>query len=330
MGSFLIRFTKSISVSTMKKSKIYFFTNDVETTSILNNNLSPKTGEKVFKEGMPLLLDLYNKYNIKATFFFNGDIVSLFPDVVKMILPFGHEVASHGLTHEVDKAFDLMTYEEQVMHLDKSKKMLEDISGNRVLTFRAPALRVNEFTVAALENTGFMIDSSIASQRFDMFLSFGSLKKLNRFFAPRLPYRTSKTNLAKRGTSNIVEIPISSMLLPYIGTTLRILPTATSFLGKLLEFENKITGNPINFLTHPNEFITEERDSSTINRRSKNLLSYFLGDIIRRKLKLKNLGKQAISLLEKEIIHFKSAGYDFITLKDFVNHYFFAINDFQK
>ena len=47
-------------------------------------------------------------------------------------------------------------------------------------TFRAPALRVNEYTVQALHKTGFLIDSSIASQRFDMFMSLGTIKKFNR------------------------------------------------------------------------------------------------------------------------------------------------------
>jgi peptidoglycan/xylan/chitin deacetylase (PgdA/CDA1 family) len=296
------------------------FTNDVETTSIVNNSLNPKTGERVLKEGMPLLLELYNKYNIKATFFFNGDIVKLFPDVVRMILPYGHEVASHGLTHEVEKAFDLLTLNEQIEHLSKSKKMLEDISGTKVVSFRAPALRVNEFTVEALEKTGFLIDSSIASQRFDMFMSFGSLKKLNRFFAPRLPYRTAKNNLAKRGDSGITEIPISAFLLPYIGTTLRIFPHITSLLGRLLSIESRITGKPINFLTHPNEFIIEEKESRTVIRRSKNLINYLLGDILRNKLKLNNLGKQAIPLLEKEILFFKKHGYSFYTLRDYLGN----------
>jgi len=45
-------------------------TNDVETTSIWHNSLRDETGIKVYKEGMPALLDLYAKYNIKSTFFF--------------------------------------------------------------------------------------------------------------------------------------------------------------------------------------------------------------------------------------------------------------------
>lgn len=43
-------------------------TNDVETTSIINSGLRVETGDRVWKEGLPLILDIYAKYNIRATF----------------------------------------------------------------------------------------------------------------------------------------------------------------------------------------------------------------------------------------------------------------------
>ena len=51
-------------------NKYCLLTNDVETTSIWFNTLRDETGLKVLKEGMPVLLDLYSKYDIKTTFFF--------------------------------------------------------------------------------------------------------------------------------------------------------------------------------------------------------------------------------------------------------------------
>ena len=165
-------------------SKFCLLTNDVETHSIWFNTLRDETGVKVLEEGMPLLLEIYKKFNI--------------PDVVKMILPYGHEVASHGWTHEVDQAFDVLTFDQQKEHLLRSKNILEDISKQKVVSFRAPALRVNQNTPRALIETGFESDSSVASQRFDAFLSFGGLKKLNWLRAPRLPYQTAADNLFKK------------------------------------------------------------------------------------------------------------------------------------
>jgi peptidoglycan/xylan/chitin deacetylase (PgdA/CDA1 family) len=300
------------------KSKICFFTNDVENTSIVNNILSDKTGELVIKEGMPILLDVYSRYKVKSTFFFTGDIAQKHPSIVRMVSAQGHEVACHGFSHEIDRAFELLNLNEQIENLSKSKKILEDICGEQVISFRAPALRVNKYTVEALEKTGFLIDSSIASQRFDMFMSYGSKNKLNRLFAPRLPYKADVQNLSKIGNSKITEIPISAMLLPYIGTTMRIFPLVTLLLRYLLHFENKLTHRPVNFLIHPNELIEEERDPKIFIRRSQNIFNYMLADLLRNKLKQKNLGEKASLLFEKEVRFFYYKGYDFLPLKNYL------------
>jgi len=157
-------------------SKTVLFTNDVETTSILNHKLSDRTAEYVLKEGMPRLLEMYAKYNVRGTFFFTGHIAKLYPDVVRLVQPYGHEIGSHGLTHEFSQAFDILPLKTQIEHLKKSKSILEDICGENVISFRAPAARVNNNIVTALIESGFLIDSSISSQRLDMFFSFGSLK----------------------------------------------------------------------------------------------------------------------------------------------------------
>jgi peptidoglycan/xylan/chitin deacetylase (PgdA/CDA1 family) len=299
------------------KNKYCILTNDVETTSIVNHCLSSRAGDLVLLQGMPRLLELYKKYDVKSTFFFNGDIIRQHPQVVKMVLDDGHEIASHGWVHESNKAFDVLPFEEQVEHLSLSKKLLEEIGGKEVISFRAPALRINKNTGIALNKLGFKIDSSVSPQRLDMFMSFGGLKKLTWLFAPRLPYFTDNDKLWKKGNSNIYEIPISAFGFPYIGTTLRIFPLFTRFTRILLHLENKFNRKPIVFLTHPNEFIDEEKNSSGITRRSKNPISYFLGDVLRHKLKLKNLGQDAIPLYEREIIYFKNKGYKFITCEEY-------------
>ncbi len=305
----------------MDNNKLLLLTNDVETTSIWHNSLRDETGIQVYKEGMPALLDLYAKYNIKSTFFFTGYIAKLIPDIVKMVQPYGHEIASHGLTHETQYSFDNLSLDDQIRHLIESKKILEDIAGDEIISFRAPAARVQKNTALALEETGFKVDSSISSQRFDFFLTFGNIKKLQWITAPRIPYYTSTNNIFKRGSGNILEIPISALIMPYIGTTLRLFPYLISVIRQFLHYENQINGKPILFLTHPNEFIDEERNDIKISRRGHSYLSYFLGDIIRHKLKTKNLGIKAIPLLEKEIIFFNNQNYKFITCKNFYYKY---------
>jgi len=211
-------------------------TNDVETTSIWFNDLRDDTGKLVVEEGMPILLELYRKYGVKSTFYFTAYIASLYPEVVRMILSDGHEVGSHGKSHIKENGFDVMPFSKQKRHLEYARKTLEDIAGCEVVSFRAPALRVSPNTSQALLETGFKTDSSIASQRFDFFLSFGGLNKLRFLTAPRLPYRTRKDNIFKKGSSGLLEIPLSATLIPFVGTTLRIFPTLTFMQQKLLMY----------------------------------------------------------------------------------------------
>jgi peptidoglycan-N-acetylglucosamine deacetylase len=301
------------------KGKYCLITNDVETTSIINHRLDDNVAIKVYREGMPRLLDLYEKYNVVATFYFTAHIAKLVPEVVKIILPYGHEVGSHGYTHEPDQAFDVLSLNEQKDHLQKSKQILEDICGQKVVSFRAPAARVNKDTAQALLETGFNIDSSISSQRIDMFMSFGAIKKLNWLFTPRLPYFTSEKNIFKKGHSDLLEIPISAFGFPYIGTSMRVAPGLNKMTRKILHLESGFTNKPIVFLTHPNEFIDEIRDSDNIQKRGKTLISYYLGDVLRHKLKSKNLGLPALSLLEKELAFFQKKEYEFISSINYYN-----------
>jgi len=292
-------------------------TNDVETTSILNHKLSDRTGEYLINQGMPRLLDLYQRFGVRATFFYTGHIARIYPELVKMAMSQGHEIGSHGLTHSPSQAFDLLSLRTQISHLKESKAILEDICGHEIISFRAPAARVNNNIPIALEETGFKVDSSVSSQRMDMFFSFGAVKKLNWILSPRIPYFVNKSNIFKKGTSSILEIPISAFIFPYIGTFMRISPLLNRTTRIFLYWETLLTGRPFNFLTHPNEYIDELQESEKIIRRGTSFASYLLGDIIRYRLKIRNLGNCALPLLERELDFFKSKSFKFKTCGQF-------------
>lgn len=303
----------------MSKERICLITNDVETTSILNHKLRDKTGEYVLNQGMPRLLDLYDKYGVKATFFYTGHIAKLYPDVVRKAYERGHEVGSHGLTHEVDKAFDVLSPKEQLSHLIQSKQILEDIIGDEVISFRAPAARVDKGFPEILHEAGFKVDSSVSSQRLDMMFSFGALKKLHWLTAPRKAYFAQADNIFKKGDSDILEAPISAYGFPYIGTFMRIAPAVNRMTRNVLYWETLCNGRQFVFLTHPNEFIDEDQETTEIERRGSNYISYLLGDVIRHKLKVKNLGEKALPIYERELAFFKDKGFEFVTCKELYN-----------
>ena len=124
--------------------------------------------------------------------------------------------------------------------------------------------------------------------------------------------------LFKKGNSSIIEVPLSALGLPYVGTTMRIFPFITNIQKRILNLETKINKKPIVFDIHPNEFIDESDEKRIINRRSNNIISYLLQDVIRSRLKVRNLGKKAIPLFENQIRYFMNKGYKFISIKDYV------------
>lgn len=264
-----------------------------------------------------MLLDIYARRGIKTTFFFTGYIGRLVSEAVRMAAEQGHEVGSHGKSHLPENGFDVMPFERQKEHLSYSKKLLEDIAGQEVVSFRAPALRVGDNTARALIETGYRIDSSVASQRFDFFLSFGGFKKLRWLWAPRKPYRTSVESIFRRGAGPLVEVPLSALFLPYVGTTMRIFPGITSRQRPMFHWEAKTTGKPIVFDIHPNEFIDESDEQRVVHKRSSNPVTYFLKDVLRSRLKIKNLGQRAAPLYARELDYYRSRGYEFTTIRHY-------------
>ena len=119
--------------------------------------------------------------------------------------------------------------------------------------------------------------------------------------------------------SLIYEIPISALWLPYIGTTLRMSPTLIRVLRYILNIEAGYNGKPIVFLIHPNELLDEANNINNVHRRSNNIFSYIFYDLIRNRLKMRNLGQKAIPLYKSELMYFVKEKYKFLTLKQYYN-----------
>ena len=293
----------------------FLMTNDVEAHSLSLNREDPKTVDLVYRVGLPRLLDLLSRHDITSTFYFTGMFSEQSPESLDLVHDHGHEIGCHGYDHSPGRAFDLLSYDEQVTELEKAKSAIEPIAG-KISSFRAPALRTNEFTVRALEKTGFKTDSSVCSQRFDGPFTFGAREKIKWLGAPRLPYRLSYDAITKKGYSNVLEIPISALMIPFIGTTMRISPTVTKLIKKCLFRESFQTGKPVVFLFHPNECLDVEAGSKA-TRRTNNLFEYVFADLIRHKLKLNNMGYASLKLLDNLLKSAKDYGFEFVSSRQY-------------
>jgi len=293
----------------------FLLTNDVECYSFKTNNFEHSVAEDIYRDGLPKLLGLYSKHDIPCTFYLTADIVEIKPEIVDLIKAHGHEIGCHGLQHTNERALDVLCYGEQLRDIKKAKETIEKISG-RIVSFRAPALRINGDTIRVLDELKFKTDSSVASQRFDGPFSFGARNKIGWLGAPRKPYHPSKSNPFKRGDSKILEIPVSAFLLPYVGTTMRASNTLSGFIQKALFFESKMTGKPLVFIIHPNEVIDVRGDIRT-GRRSRSPIGHVFADRIRHRIKLRNLGSKATELLDDVIVAAKNEGFEFVTAKEY-------------
>jgi len=297
----------------------FLMTNDVESFSIPLNREDESAVKDVYEVGLPRLLDLYAQHDIKSTFYFTGMFAEQSPESVELVKAHGHEIGCHGYDHAPERAFDVLSYEEQVTELKKAKKAIEAVAGG-VESFRAPMLRINEATVRALEETGFQSDSSVASQRFDGPLTFGSKRKLKWLIAPRKPYVLSYDSIVKSGSSNVLEIPISAAIIPFIGTTMRISPFMIKLVQNYLFKESKRTDKPVVFLFHPNECLDVGGTIET-TRRTNNPIEYLFADVIRQKLKLKNLGRASLKLLDEILTRAKEYGFEFVSANEYTKMY---------
>ena len=115
------------------------------------------------------ILELLAERGITATFFVLGWVAEHEPGLVRLIAQAGHEIASHGMTHAM---IGRLTPEAFRRELLDSRRLLEDLSGQPVVGYRAPTFSITRETAWALDvlgECGFRYDSSIFPVRHDRY-----------------------------------------------------------------------------------------------------------------------------------------------------------------
>ncbi|MEV5004754.1 polysaccharide deacetylase [Streptomyces sp. NPDC056159] len=107
--------------------------------------------------GVPRLLRLLRRQDVKATFFVPGFTADTYPDMVRSIVDEGHEVAHHGYLHEPMQGIDAAREAE---YLDRGLEALDRL-GIRPAGYRAPWWEMNWHTPDLLIERGFQYDSSL-------------------------------------------------------------------------------------------------------------------------------------------------------------------------
>ena len=209
----------------------------------------------LLRKSLELASKLTSEIGMRSTFFVTASLCEEIEDELEELTKKGHQIGCHGLTHGDDENFNKLPYNEQLFRIERATKILESFVG-KVTAFRAPGARISAITLKILENSGYIADSSISSQRFDLASSNTNPKLL---LAPRCPYHPKESDAYRKGSLNIWEIPISAIVLPFISGTLSVfgLRFMKRFFDRLYK-ESQRTGKPIVYLIHPTEFLASE------------------------------------------------------------------------
>jgi len=224
------------------------------------------------------LLDICDKNNVKSTCFILGNLAKEKPNIVKNIYNQGHEVASHSFAHRLVYTMKPNEFQED---LRISCDILEQITGEKVLGFRAPSWSIKEeqldWFYDILAEQGLIYSSSV-------YPAYTYLYGIENF--PQYPHRPIVNGKEKQ----ILEIPqsVTRVLGKDLGFAggfyLRFFPKW--FIKKTIENKNR-DGKSIFLYLHPRE-IEKKQEKIELNM-LENFIHYH---------GIKNCEKKLTSLVE--------------------------------
>ncbi|PFP16712.1 polysaccharide deacetylase [Priestia megaterium] len=152
--------------------------------------------------GAPRLLDLFDKYQLKTTWFIPGHSIETFPEQMKEVVKRGHEVGAHGYSHENPIA---MTPQQEEEVLLKSITLIEELSGKKPTGYVAPWWEFSNVTNELLDKHGIKYDHSLMHNDFspyyvrigDIWTKIDYAKKANEWMKP----------LIRGEETDLIEIP---------------------------------------------------------------------------------------------------------------------------
>jgi len=143
---------------------------------------------------MDRVLELFGSAGVKATFFFLGWAAEHFPSLLRQVADLGHEIASHGYSHYLVRDQNEREFKQDV---ERTKKLLEDVTGVPVYGYRAASFSIGSNTPWAygvLAETGHRYSSSIHPIRH---VRYGTRD------APRFRFQDRATG--------IIELPVTAV-----------------------------------------------------------------------------------------------------------------------
>jgi polysaccharide deacetylase family protein (PEP-CTERM system associated) len=203
------------------------------------------------------ILEILDEFQVRATFFMLGWVAERCPDLVKRIAASGHEIASHGFSHQRVYNQQREVFKDDIR---RSKSLLEDITGQRVIGYRAPSYSISKESSWAFDElleAGYRYDSSIFPIRHD-FYGMSDWPRFAGWMVKNGSGEWAPTSDQQPQEQGLYEVPITTLLvgnkkLPIAGGGyFRLLPYKVTQWG--LRRINRTDKKPFVFYLHPWEF----------------------------------------------------------------------------
>lgn len=185
------------------------------------------------------ILQIFAAHDVRATFFVLAWVAERCPQLVRDICQQGHELACHGYAHQLIYEQGPQAFREDIK---KAKCILEDISGEQVIGYRAPSYSITNESLWAIDilyEEGFRYDSSIFPTHHDRY---------------GIPQAKRHRHTVKHGSHSLQEfppstVPIGKWNFPIAGGGyFRLFPYMIT--KKSIEFNNR-EQQPFVFYLHP-------------------------------------------------------------------------------
>ena len=186
------------------------------------------------------LLELFDRHQVKGTFFILGWVAERCPVLVREIASLGHEIASHGFDHQLIYTLTRAQFRDDVR---RAKSVLEQSAGRTVHGYRAPSFSIVRESLWALDvliEEGHTYDASVFPIHHDRY---------------GIPDATRRAHVIERPSGSIVEFPGSTVRIgganwPIAGGGyFRLLPYQWTKWG--MDRVNAVDGEPVVFYIHP-------------------------------------------------------------------------------
>lgn len=108
------------------------------------------------------VLDILDKYQVKATFFMIGQRVEEYPDIAREVQARGHLIGNHSYTHSRDMS--QLSEEEILKEMKPCDEAITTVTGQKPIFYRSPSGNTNSTVLKATQEMGYYtINWSIAA-----------------------------------------------------------------------------------------------------------------------------------------------------------------------